>query len=153
MLEKTNVFFYRKKHFAPFSVATEGKSVLFFGKNVDFRPKQVCEKSQFSLISKAFFGKREFPFPKTAAFLFCFGQLVLFFSFCAIGEQEACQSWNFRKYFFAKGRKALIFRAFSTFGKIFLFFLNKNQKETFVSKRRMFRKNGEKTEGERQICF
>jgi len=85
LLEKTNVFFCRKKHFAPFSVATEGKSVLFFGKNVDFRPKQVGEKSQFSLISKAFSGKGGgFPFPKTAAFLFCFGQVVLFFSFCPI---------------------------------------------------------------------
>jgi len=64
-----------------------------------------------------------------------------------------CQSWNSVEYFFVKGRKALIFRDFSTFGKIFLFFLNENQKETFVSKRRIFRKNGEKTEGERQICF
>jgi hypothetical protein len=84
LLGKTNVFSCRKKHFAPFSAATEGKSVLFFGKNVDFRQKQVGEKSQFSLISKAFSGEGEFPFPKTAAFLFCFGQVVLFFSFCPI---------------------------------------------------------------------
>ena len=87
---KTNVFSCRKKHFAPFSAATEGKSVSFFGKNVDFRPKQVGEKSQFSLISKAFSGEGEFPFPKTAAFLFCFGQVVLFFFLSALYKSKKC---------------------------------------------------------------
>lgn len=80
MLEKTNVFFCRKKHFAPFSVATEGKSVLFFGKNVDFRPKQVGEKSQFSLISKAFSGKGgDFPFQRLPPFFFALGRWFYFF--------------------------------------------------------------------------
>ena len=87
MLEKTNVFFCRKKHFAPFSVATEGKSVLFFGKNVDFRPKQVGEKSQFSLISKAFSGEGEFPFPKPS--FFALGRWIYFF-LSALYKSKKC---------------------------------------------------------------
>jgi len=113
LLEKTNVFFYRKKHFAPFSVATEGKSVLFFGKNVDFRPKQVCEKSQFSLISKAFFGKREFPFPKTAAFLFFFLPYI---------RARSVPKLEFQKIFFCKRSKSIDFSGFFYIRKNFLVF-------------------------------
>lgn len=153
MLEKTNVFFCRKKHFAPFSVATEGKSVLFFGKNVDFRPKQVGEKSQFSLISKAFSGKGGISLSKDCRLPFLLWAGGFIFFFLPYIRARSVPKLKFCRIFFAKGRKTLTFRAFSTFGKIFLFFLNENQKETSVSKRRMFRKNGEKTEGERQICF
>ena len=68
----------------PFPLLRSVNPFYFSEKNVDFHPKQVGEKSQFSLISKDFSGEGVFPFPKTAAFLFCFGQVVLFFSFCPI---------------------------------------------------------------------
>ena len=61
-------------------IRDRGKSVLFFGKNVDFRPKQVGEKSQFSLISKAFSGKGgDFPFQRLPPSFFALGRWFYFF--------------------------------------------------------------------------
>lgn len=122
MLEKTNVFSCRKKHFAPFSVAAEGKSVLFFGKNVDFRPKQVCEKSQFSLISKAFSGKGGISLSKDCRLPFLLWAGGFIFFFLPYIRARSVPKLEFCRIFFCKRQKSIDFSGFFYIRKNFLVF-------------------------------
>ena len=94
-----------------------------------------------------------FPFRRLPPSFFALGRWFYFF-LSALYKSKKCAKVEISENIFLRNvEKPWFFGLFLHSEKFFLFFLNENQKETFVSKRRVFRKNWEKTEGERQICF